>query len=63
MAVVKHKPTSPGSRFVIRVRTEGLHKGQPHRPLVENKKMNGGRNNQGRITQRHAGGGHKQRYR
>ncbi|MGH8548232.1 MAG: 50S ribosomal protein L2 [Methylococcales bacterium] len=63
MAVVKHKPTSPGTRFLVRVRTDGLHKGQPYRPLVEKKSKNGGRNNQGRITQRHTGGGHKQRYR
>jgi large subunit ribosomal protein L2 len=63
MALVKHKPTSPGTRFVVRVRTEGLHKGQPYRPLLEKKSKNGGRNNQGRITQRHTGGGHKQRYR
>lgn len=63
MALVKHKPTSPGSRFVVRVRTEGLHKGQPYQPLLEKKNKNGGRNNLGRITQRHAGGGHKQRYR
>ena len=63
MAIIKHKPTSPGSRFVVRVRTEGLHKGQPHRGLVEKKNKNGGRNNQGRITTRHIGGGHKQQYR
>lgn len=63
MAVVKHKPTSPGSRFVVRVRTPGLYKGQPHRSLIEKKTKNGGRNNQGRITKRHTGGGHKQRYR
>ncbi|MGR9105548.1 MAG: 50S ribosomal protein L2 [Gammaproteobacteria bacterium] len=63
MTVVKHKPTSAGSRFVVRVRTEGLHTGEPYRPLVEKKNKTGGRNNQGRITQRHSGGGHKQRYR
>ena len=63
MAIIKHKPTSPGSRFVVRVRTEGLHKGQPHRGLVEKKNKNGRRNNQGRITTRHIGGGHKQQYR
>ncbi len=63
MAIIKHKPTSPGSRFVVRVRTEGLHKGQPPRGLVEKKNKNGGRNNQGRITTRHIGGGHKQQYR
>jgi large subunit ribosomal protein L2 len=63
MALVKQKPTSPGSRFVVRVRTDDLYKGEPYRPLVEKKTRNGGRNNQGRITQRHIGGGHKQRYR
>lgn len=63
MAIIKHKPTSPGSRFVVRVRTEGLHKGQPQRGLIEKKNKNGGRNNQGRITTRHIGGGHKQQYR
>jgi large subunit ribosomal protein L2 len=40
-----------------------LHKGQPYRGLVEKKNKNGGRNNQGRITTRHIGGGHKQQYR
>ncbi len=63
MAVIKSKPTSPGSRFVVKVKSDFLHKGQPHRPLVEKKSKNGGRNNKGRITTRHTGGGHKQRYR
>ncbi len=63
MAVIKQKPTSPGRRFVVRVATEGLHKGAPHAPLVESKSKNGGRNNLGRITTRHKGGGHKQKYR
>ena len=63
MAVVKSKPTSPGSRFVIRVKNEGLHKGKPHAKLIAKKTKSGGRNNQGRITTRHIGGGHKQRYR
>jgi large subunit ribosomal protein L2 len=40
-----------------------LHKGEPHAPLVEKKTRNGGRNNKGRITTRHRGGGHRQRYR
>ncbi|MCB1864694.1 MAG: 50S ribosomal protein L2 [Chromatiales bacterium] len=63
MATFKAKPTSPGRRFVVRVREESLHKGEPHAPLVERKAKSGGRNNVGRITTRHQGGGHKQRYR
>lgn len=63
MALVKAKPTSPGRRFVVRVSTPDLHKGEPHAPLVAKKSKNGGRNNAGRITVRHRGGGHKQRYR
>ncbi len=63
MAIVKLKPTSPGRRFVVRVSTEGLHKGRPYEPLVEKKSKSGGRNNLGRVTTRHRGGGHKQRYR
>jgi len=63
MAIVKSKPTSPGRRFVVKVVTPELHKGEPHAPLVASKSRNGGRNNAGRITTRHRGGGHKQRYR
>lgn len=63
MALVSSKPTSPGRRFVIKVVNKDLHKGQPHGPLVITKKKTGGRNNQGRITCRHIGGGHKQKYR
>jgi large subunit ribosomal protein L2 len=63
MALVKSKPTSPGTRFVVRVKTKGLYKGDPYSPLVEKKKKHSGRNNQGRITTRHKGGGHKQHYR
>jgi large subunit ribosomal protein L2 len=63
MAIVKAKPTSAGRRFVVRVVTEGLHKGEPHAALTERKAKNGGRNNVGRITTRHKGGGHKQKYR
>ena len=63
MPVTQSKPTSPGRRFVVQVKTEGLHKGEPHGPLVVAKKRTGGRNNAGRITTRHRGGGHKQRYR
>ena len=63
MAVVKTKPTSPGRRFVVSNKGAELHKGAPHEPLVEKKSKSGGRNNQGRVTTRHRGGGHKQRYR
>ena len=63
MAIVKTKPTSAGRRFVVKVVNPDLHKGAPYRGLVEKKSKNGGRNNAGRITTRHVGGGHKQRYR
>jgi large subunit ribosomal protein L2 len=63
MALVKANPTSPGRRFVVTVRTPDLHKGAPHGPLLEKKSKKGGRNNTGRITTRHIGGGSKQRYR
>ena len=63
MALIKAKPTSPGRRFVVSVKTPGLHKGKPHEGLLEKKAKTGGRNNAGRITTRHMGGGHKQRYR
>jgi len=63
MALVKAKPTSPGRRFVVQVRTPELYKGAPHEALIEKKSKSGGRNNKGRITTRHRGGGHKQRYR
>jgi large subunit ribosomal protein L2 len=63
MAVVKTKPTSAGRRFVVKVVNADLHKGQPYEPLVAKKTKSGGRNNNGRITTRHRGGGHKQRYR
>lgn len=63
MAIVKLKPTSPGRRFVVKTVTSELHKGAPHAPLLEKKSKSGGRNNNGRITTRHRGGGHKQHYR
>lgn len=63
MAIVKAKPTSPGRRGVVRVRHDHLHKGAPHAALLEKKNKSGGRNNNGRITTRHIGGGHKQHYR
>jgi large subunit ribosomal protein L2 len=63
MAVIKAKPTSAGRRFVVSVAKDTLHKGAPYEPLVRKKTKTGGRNNTGRITTRHKGGGHKQRYR
>jgi len=59
----KSKPTSAGRRFQVAVKTPGLHKGKPHSALLDKKTKSGGRNNNGRITVRHQGGGHKQRYR
>jgi len=63
MAVVKTKPTSAGRRFVVKVVNPDLHTGAPYAPLLAKKTKNGGRNNAGRITVRHQGGGHKQHYR
>jgi large subunit ribosomal protein L2 len=63
MATVKAKPTSAGRRFVVKVVNPDLHKGKGYAPLMEKKTKSGGRNNNGRITTRHVGGGHKQHYR
>ena len=63
MSLHKAKPTSAGRRFVVGVKTPELHKGKPHAALLDSKSTKGGRNNNGRITVRHQGGGHKQRYR
>jgi len=63
MALIKVKPTSPGRRAVVKVVNPELHKGRPHAALVESKNRKAGRNNLGRITTRHQGGGHKKSYR
>jgi large subunit ribosomal protein L2 len=63
MSLHKSKPTSAGRRFVVAVKTPELYKGKPHAALLEKKSSKGGRNNNGRITVRHQGGGHKQHYR
>ena len=63
MAIVKCKPTSAGRRHVVKVVNADLYKGKPYAPLLEKNSKNGGRNNNGRITVRHIGGGHKQHYR
>jgi large subunit ribosomal protein L2 len=61
--VIKRKPTSPGRRFVVSIVDKELHKGAPYAPLTQSKNRISGRNNAGRITIRHKGGGHKRRYR
>src|SRR5919107_1062771 len=63
MALVKVKPTSPGRRGMVKVVTPDLYKGRPFAGLVEKKSKTAGRNNNGHITTRHIGGGHKQHYR
>ena len=63
MPIVKLKPTSPGRRAVVRVTNPNLDKGRPFEALVESQSKTAGRNNNGHITTRHRGGGHKQHYR
>ena len=63
MALVKVKPTSPGRRSMVKVVNKDLHKGKPFAALVDKKTSTAGRNNNGHITTRHKGGGHKQHYR
>lgn len=63
MPLQQFKPTSPGRRFAVRVTTPDLHKGKPFAGLVTKLETGTGRNNNGRITTRHRGGGHKRRYR
>jgi len=63
MAVIKMKPTSPGRRAVVKVTRDHLYKGDPYAPLLEPQFQKAGRNNNGHITTRHKGGGHKHHYR
>jgi large subunit ribosomal protein L2 len=63
MALVKVKPTSAGRRAVVKVVHEHLYKGRPVDSLTETQSKTSGRNNHGRITTRHKGGGHRQQYR
>ena len=63
MALIKLKPTTPGQRAVVRVVNPDLHKGKPVAALLEKQNSTAGRNNNGHITTRHKGGGHKQHYR
>ena len=63
MALKTFRPTTPSLRQLVQVDRSQLWKGPPIKTLVEGKTKTGGRNNDGRITTRHIGGGHKQRYR
>ncbi|MDP4708779.1 MAG: 50S ribosomal protein L2 [Rickettsiaceae bacterium] len=63
MALKKYNPTTPSQRGLVRVDKSELWKGGPHKPLTEGLTKTGGRNNRGRITSRHRGGGHKRLYR
>jgi large subunit ribosomal protein L2 len=63
MGVREYKPTSAGRRFMSVVTFENITKKEPEKSLLEPVKKTGGRNNAGRITSRHMGGGHKRKYR
>jgi len=63
MALKQFKPTTPSQRELVLVDREGLWKGKPVKSLTEGLTKSGGRNNYGRITARHVGGGHKRKYR
>ncbi len=63
MALKKFKPRSPGQRQLVQIDRSDLYKGKPEKALTEGLNKTGGRNNTGRITTRHIGGGHKRRYR
>src|SRR5882724_2672055 len=63
MTLIKMKPTSPGTRSVIKVDRQHLYKGGPWLPLTTSQSKTGARNHSGRITTRHIGGGSRQKYR
>lgn len=63
MGIKKYQPTSPGRRGMTVSTFEEITTAKPEKSLLEPKKSKGGRNNQGRLTTRHQGGGHKQMYR
>src|SRR4029453_16054315 len=63
MPTRKFKPTSPGRRFMTVSDFAEVTKSEPEKSLLEPVRKKGGRNNEGRITTRHKGGGHKRRYR
>jgi len=63
MALKTYKPVTPSQRQLVTVDRSALYKGKPVKTLTEGKHSSGGRNNNGRITVRFRGGGHKQAYR
>jgi len=63
MAIKKFKPTTPTLRYRTVADFSGLTKKKPEKSLLESLKKSGGRNNKGRVTSRHRGGGHKRAYR
>jgi large subunit ribosomal protein L2 len=63
MAIKRYNPTSPGRRDMSVVSSDDITTNKPHKPLLKPLKSKAGRNNQGRITTRHRGGGHKRMYR
>ncbi|MBI5958237.1 MAG: 50S ribosomal protein L2 [Chloroflexi bacterium] len=63
MPIKSYKPTSPGRRDMTGHSFEEITRGKPYRPLLTDKRARAGRNNKGRVTVRHRGGGHKRRYR
>lgn len=63
MALKKSKPTTPSKRGQVSVDRSELHRGRPHKPLTQGLRKTGGRNNQGKITTRHIGGGSRKLYR
>ncbi|MEE4315313.1 MAG: 50S ribosomal protein L2, partial [Desulfofustis sp.] len=63
MAIKTYKPTSAGKRHHVSTRNPDLSNSEPERSLVVSLNRSGGRNNYGRITTRHQGGGHKRKYR
>src|SRR5512135_2351924 len=63
MAIKKYKPATPGMRWASLPDFAEVTKGKPEKNLLEPLRKSGGRNNRGRITTRHVGGGHKRMYR
>jgi large subunit ribosomal protein L2 len=63
MALISRKPTSAGRRFQTAADFAEITRSTPEKSLVKTLKKTGGRNNKGRVTTRHRGGGHKRRYR
>jgi large subunit ribosomal protein L2 len=63
MALKKYNPTTPGQRFKLISSFEEITSDKPEKSLLEPKRRSGGRNNEGKMTMRYTGGGHKQMYR